>query len=147
MDEEDGSEPLANSSSEKFAQNLATGMADTDAWEAAGYRRNRNPPHRALKRPDIKARVAWLKAQGASAAVVTAQTIALQLDDDRKLAHKVEQPGAAVSASMGKAKLFGLISDRHEHTGKDGGPIKVDDVSITEAARRIAFALAKAAED
>ena len=37
--------------------------------------------------------------------------------------------------------------DKLQHTGEDGGPVRVEDVSMTEAARRIAFILAKAAQD
>ena len=36
--------------------------------------------------------------------------------------------------------------DKLQHTGKGGGPVKVEDVTLTEAARRIAFVLAKAAQ-
>lgn len=54
------------------------------------------------------------------------------------------------------AAIFGLKnrasddwSDRtvQEHTGKDGGPIEVSDLSTIELARRIAFILAQAAKD
>lgn len=54
------------------------------------------------------------------------------------------------------AAIFGLKnrasddwSDRtvQEHTGKDGGPIEVADLSVTELARRIAFILAQAAKE
>lgn len=34
----------------------------------------------------------------------------------------------------------------HEHTGKDGGPIQTEDISDADAARRIAFTLARAAQ-
>lgn len=37
------------------------------------------------------------------------------------------------------------LSDKQEHTGKDGGPIEVSEISETERARRVAFALAQAA--
>ena len=37
--------------------------------------------------------------------------------------------------------------DKLQHTGEGGGPVKIDDVTTTEAARRIAFILAKAAQD
>lgn len=37
------------------------------------------------------------------------------------------------------------LADRSEHTGKDGGPIEVSDMTDTEKARRVAFALAHAA--
>ena len=46
---------------------------------------------------------------------------------------------------MGKAKLFGLLSERTEITGKSGGPVEVEEVSIAEKARVILAALAKAA--
>lgn len=39
-------------------------------------------------------------------------------------------------------KHLGMFTEKHEHTGKDGGPIEVSD---TEAARRIAFVLSNAA--
>lgn len=38
------------------------------------------------------------------------------------------------------------LADRQEHTGRDGGPIETVDLSDTEAARRIAFTLAKATQ-
>ena len=53
------------------------------------------------------------------------------------------------------AAIFGLKNRAHEdwadkvvneHTGKDGGPIETVDLSDTEAARRIAFTLAKATQ-
>ncbi|MBG0801652.1 terminase small subunit [Methylocystis sp. H4A] len=40
-------------------------------------------------------------------------------------------------------KHLGMFVDRHEHSGKDGGPIETVDLSPLEAARRIAFAWAK----
>jgi hypothetical protein len=37
------------------------------------------------------------------------------------------------------------LADKSEHTGKDGGPIEVADMTDMEKARRLAFALARAA--
>lgn len=42
-------------------------------------------------------------------------------------------------------KHLGMFTDKVEHTGKDGGPIEIADMSDVERARRVAFALAKAA--
>lgn len=56
---------------------------------------------------------------------VTIDTITEMLREDRQLAHTVAQSGAAVSASMGLAKLHGLIVDKAEHSGANGGPIMV----------------------
>ena len=78
----------------------------------------------------------------AAAAVTTANTIA-ELDRARKLAIKKGQASAAVSATIAKAKLAGLLAEKPESRpertpGFDG--------NYTEAARRIAFLL-QLAED
>jgi len=39
------------------------------------------------------------------------------------------------------AKMQGWIVEKHEHTGKDGGPLQIEDMSVNEKARRIAFML------
>jgi hypothetical protein len=52
--------------------------------------------------------------------------IVRQLDEDRSLAQENRAPAAAVSASLGKAKVLGLIRERHEHSGPNGSPIKHD---------------------
>lgn len=39
-------------------------------------------------------------------------------------------------------KHLGMFVERHELTGKDGGPIEMTEATVTERARRIAFALA-----
>ncbi|NBC37350.1 terminase small subunit [Novosphingobium sp. FSY-8] len=68
----------------------------------------------------ITARVDELKAQHAERHGVTVDDIAAMLREDREFARKCETPAAAVSATMGLAKLYGHLKDRHEHTGKDG---------------------------
>jgi phage terminase small subunit len=47
---------------------------------------------------------------------------------------------------MGKAKVLGLLVDRSEVTGKDGGPIETVDRSDRDIAKDIAFVLAKGAK-
>ena len=44
---------------------------------------------------------------------------------------------------IGKHVDVQAFAERHEHTGKDGGSLKVEDVTVIEAARRIAYTLAK----
>ena len=48
---------------------------------------------------------------------MTIDTIAAQLDADRELAYRQKNPSAAVSATVGKAKLFGLMVDRQSVQG------------------------------
>jgi phage terminase small subunit len=47
---------------------------------------------------------------------------------------------------LGKHIAVGAFAERHEHTGKDGGPIETADVTDNELARRIAFVLSGAVE-
>ena len=67
-----------------------------------------------LANPKVAARVMELQEAAREAHAVTVQSIADELAEDRQLAHTAGQAGAAVSASMGKAKLYGLITDKSE---------------------------------
>ena len=74
----------------------------------------------------VTARVAELKAAALKRHEMTVDDIAKLLLEDRTFARECETPGAAVTASLGLAKLFGLLRDRVEHTGKDGGAIEIE---------------------
>ena len=55
---------------------------------------------------------------------VTLESIALELDENRKSAKEWMQGAAMNGATLGKAKLYGLVVEKQEHTGKDGKPIE-----------------------
>lgn len=110
---DDGSRPLRNAREEKAAQVRATGKAQATAYADAGYKYHRHNAARLFGRPRVAARVAFLQGQAAERAVTTVEDIARQLDDDRAFARDKESPAAAVTATMGKAKVLGLIVDRH----------------------------------
>ena len=76
----------------------------------------------------VAQRVAELQAEAVERALVSVQSITAELEEARALAHRLGQPSAAVSASMGKAKLHGLLTDKTELTGKDGGAIQLEQV-------------------
>lgn len=82
----------------------------------------------------VKVRVQELQAQAAERALVTVQSLTQELEEARALALQEGQPSAAVSASMGKAKLHGLLVDKAELTGKDGGAIQMEQVKNDAAA-------------
>ena len=89
-----------------------------------------------LENGKIKARVRELRDMHVARHVVTVDSITGELEEARQLAMTTAQPSPAVSASMGKAKLHGLIVDKGELTGKDGGPIvttSADDAIIAQA--------------
>lgn len=48
---------------------------------------------------------------------------------------------------IGRHRRIGAWIDKHEHTGKDGGPIQTEEISDTERARRVAFLLTKATRE
>ena len=67
-----------------------------------------------LSNGKVAVRIVELRQQSADRLDITVEKIAAQLSEDRQLAHEVKQAGAAVSASMGMAKLFGFLTDRHK---------------------------------
>jgi hypothetical protein len=108
---------------EKFCQERLKGKSQARAYVAAGYKPNPKNAERLAARPEIKARIAELEGRAAEKAAITAADIARQLDEDREFAREKKQAAAAVSATLGKAKVLGLIVNRH--AGPDGGPIPV----------------------
>jgi phage terminase small subunit len=105
---------LTNPRREAFARELAKGKTQVEAYASAGYKSNDGHAARLAGNGRIKARVAELQGKAAERAVVTIETIAAQLDEDRRLAHERGQAGAAVSASMAKAKLYGLVVEKRD---------------------------------
>lgn len=73
-----------------------------------------------LVSPKIALRLAELKAHHAERHDMTVDDIAKMLKEDRDFARECETPAAAVSATMGLAKLYGHLRDKVEHTSPDG---------------------------
>ena len=88
-----------------------------------------------LDKGKIRARLEALQAEHRKRHDVTVAGLSENLEIAMNLAFQNKQAAAMVSAIMGRAKLHGLLVDRAELTGKDGGPITVDDVS--ERLRRL----------
>ena len=62
----------------------------------------------------MQSRVRELQAVQAEASRITAERLLGELEEARNLALSLGQAGAAVAASMGRAKLCGLLVDRRE---------------------------------
>lgn len=116
---------LKNTRHEAFAQALAQGKSADESYQLAGFKANRGNASTLKANQIIADRVAELQGKAAAKAVVTIEDIARQLDEDRQFAREVGSAAASVAATMGKAKVLGLIVDKNEHTGKDGAPIEV----------------------
>jgi hypothetical protein len=122
-----------------------------------------------MKNPAVKARIAELRTAVAKAAVVDRASVLRDLDRVKRMAMgelpvrklvvvgrgkdakhiEVETPMIDLSAAcralelIGKSDEVALFVERHEHTGKGGGPIVTQEepMSDIERARRIAYIL------
>lgn len=74
----------------------------------------------------IAARVEQLQSKAVERHEITVSDLIRELEEARVAASTSEKPQAAamVAATMGKAKLLGLVTDRQELSGKDGGPVE-----------------------
>lgn len=109
---------LGNTRHERFAQGLAKGLSGKAAYCEAGYRSTGNAAEvgaaKLVRNGKITARVAELQARQVRRLDVTVESIVAELEEARAAALDHNQMAAAVAASLGKAKLLGLIVDRAE---------------------------------
>jgi Terminase small subunit len=125
-----------------------------------------------MKHPAVNARIAELRAAAAKAAVLDRASVLRDLDRVKRMAMgelpvrklitvgrgkdakpiEVETPMVDLSAAcralelIGKSDEVALFVERHEHTGRGGGPIvtQVEPLGDIERARRIVFILREA---
>lgn len=132
---------LANPKHERFAQALAKGETATAAYEQAGYEPNDGNAARLKGNDRIEARVAEILERAATRVEITVASISDRL---LKIAEKCERTseanklGVARATLMDVAKLNGLIVDKREHTGRNGGPIEYANLTEEEIDARIA---------
>ena len=128
---------LKNTRHETFAQGLAKGKTSDEAYADAGFKPNRGNATRLKANESVSDRVKELQAQGAERALVSIESLTEELEDARRLAMADEKgASAAVAAVMGKAKLHGLLVEKNEHTGKNGGPIQTETKTWREVLRQ-----------
>ncbi len=86
-----------------------------------------------LDNPKIALRLKELRDQAERLSIFNLSSAMDEFEEARKLAASVNNPAAMVAATTGKVKLFGLDKPtKVEHTGKDGGAIKTEDVSARD---------------
>jgi hypothetical protein len=105
---------LKNPRHEAFAQALAAGFTADRAYQAAGYKPHRGNASTLRAKQSIRKRTAELMEQAAERTLVTIDSVTAELEEARAKALIYGQVGPAVSASLGKAKLHGLITDKSE---------------------------------
>lgn len=108
---------LRNAKHEAFAQGLAKGHTADEAYQNAGFKPNRGNATRLKANESIQQRVAELQGKAAQKVSITVESLATELEEARQIAITEKQSSAAVSATMGKAKLFGLGSENRKISG------------------------------
>ena len=108
-----------NARQEAFARSIAEGRSQREAYKRAGYTPTSDGiadvnASRLLRHAQVQSRVRELQAAQAEASQITAERLLAELEEARSLALSLGQAGAAVAASMGRAKLCGLLVDRRE---------------------------------
>ena len=73
-----------------------------------------NKAYGLLQKGYIRARVDELRAEHKKRHDITVDTLVAELEEARKLAFETDKAAAAVSATMGKAKLLGLVIEKQE---------------------------------
>jgi len=117
---------LKNPKHEKFAQELAKGVAAVQAYVNAGYEPHKANPHRLSENESVRSRVAELQERASKSVDITVASLTKMYLEDRKLATELGQPSAAKGCLDSLAKLHGLMIDRKE-TGGPGDFARMSD--------------------
>jgi phage terminase small subunit len=133
---------------EKFAQGVALGKSQADAYRAAFSAKGMRPAtvqqeaSRLMRDPRVSARVGVLAEKAAERAEITLESHLRDLMILRNAALKAGQLGPAITAEVARGKAAGVLAaDRLELTGKGGAPVALTAVSPDEY-RRIAAEMA-----
>lgn len=99
--------------------------------------------NRLLDNPYVTLRIEELKAHHFKRHEVTVDSLTEELEEARLLAKQTEQPAPMISASMGKAKLHGLATDKAEIKAE----IETKDTTPVDFLKRVAFLFAAAEKE
>lgn len=121
---------LSNPRHERFAQAIARGKSQNDAYKACGYEAGTSAANvhsnagKLARRPQVAERITELLSKQATRIGVTVDQLVAELDDMLKLAKRVKHPAAGVGAILAKGKLLGLIVDKAEIEGSIRKPAR-----------------------
>lgn len=112
---------------ERFAQAVASGLNQSDAYRAAYKVRAGTKPNsinvaasQLMANPNIALRVAELRAPAAKAATITLESHLADLQRLRNMAVKEKQFSAAITAEVARGKAAGVHIERADITNSDG---------------------------
>jgi len=134
---------LENARWELFAQSVANGKLLDDAYADAGCKPNQRNSSRLRKLTSVDERIAELLNERASKIVervaieveYTREKLLGELEQARQIAEQAKNGSAMAMATMGKAKILGLIIDRRE-VGEVGAFDNMTDEELIEEAKK-----------
>jgi hypothetical protein len=107
---------------EKFCNELLISGCQSEAYRQAFNAKNMKPQsihseaYKLLQNPEITHRLQVLRSAIAAKYELTTDDLVSELEAARQVAIKNEQPAAMCTATMGKAKILGLITDKSQVT-------------------------------
>lgn len=114
---------LRNAKHELFCRGWLKHQNATKAYREAGYKARGHSAeqcaHRLLRHAEVKHRINEVRRHMSYRTKVTVESLLQDAAQDRELARRLDQPGAALQATQFMAKLVGLMVDRKE-TGSPG---------------------------
>lgn len=124
---------------EKFAQEVAKGKTQADAYRASfAVRPNTKPESvqqsasKLMADPKVSSRVEELRERVAAKVGITLESHLAALAELSKRAAEENQFSAAISAEVARGKASGIYIDKHEITGKGGAPIQQTNLTPEE---------------
>lgn len=117
---------------EKFCQEVAKGLNYSDAYRKAYDAEKMKPATINRKAKDladngkVTARIRQLRERTLKRYDLTVDDIIDELEEARSVASKNRAAAAMVSASMGKAKLLGLVTDKIDGTLNTVSTVKIE---------------------
>jgi phage terminase small subunit len=129
---------------ERFCEEYLKDLNGKEAAARAGYSpaTSQEQASRLLKHPLVRQRVDALMEKRAKRTALSADRV---LENIERIATKAEEVGEYASALKGNellGKHLKLFTERHEHSGPDGGAIQLQAVSDEELDQKIAEAAA-----
>lgn len=107
---------LKNARHERFAQELAKGKSQAEAYAEAGYAPSEPNASRLTRNDKVSARVAEIQNRAAVRSEITLQSHLDDLADLRDAAKVAKQFSAAITAEIARGKASGVHVEKSEQT-------------------------------
>jgi hypothetical protein len=105
---------LKNQRWEIFAQTLAEGRSASESYVLAGFRANRGNAGRLRANESVRARTLELQQAAAKSCEISLESVCRELDQAIEVARAKGQAAPLVNAASLRARLGGLLVERHE---------------------------------